>query len=170
MKVGETPVILVEVNNAQTKLPIDETRLIAAVRSVLTGEGIAQAHVSLAIVDAATMHELNRRHLSHDYPTDVLSFLLGQSDNQLEGEIIVSADEAALNAPKFHWSPEAELTLYVIHGALHLCGHDDLNEQAADVMRARECHWLVANGFAPPTEVRRASVPTSAHAASEARP
>jgi probable rRNA maturation factor len=137
----------VEVTNRQSRLPIDTARLADVVRSVLAGEGHSDAQVSLAIVDGPSMHELNRRHLAHDYPTDVLSFVLEQSDDLLEGEIIVSADEAMLNAPKYNLAPEAELTLYAIHGALHFCGYDDLDEEAAAVMRSRERHWLAAHGL-----------------------
>jgi probable rRNA maturation factor len=140
-------VIVVEVTNRQSRLPIDAARLAEVVRSVLVGEGRAEGQVSLAIVDGESMHELNRRHLAHDYPTDVLSFVLEQSDDLLEGEIIVSADEALLNAPRFDLAPEAELTLYAIHGALHLCGYDDLDEEAATLMRSRERHWLAAHGL-----------------------
>lgn len=162
--------IQVEVNNAQATLSIDEARLAGAVRSVLAGEGIARAQVSLAIVDAKTMHELNRRHLNHDYPTDVLSFLLEQSEDRLEGEIIVSADEAALNAPRFHWSPEAELTLYAVHGTLHLCGYDDLNTHAADIMRSRELHWLAENGLSPASEATLDGAVATTLGVSEERP
>lgn len=136
--------VVVEINNTQKALDIDETRLTEALRSVLEGENIRQAQVSLVVVGAGKMHELNRRHLAHDYPTDVLSFTLERTEERLEGEIIVSADEALLNAANYGWSAEAELTLYAIHGALHLCGYDDLDDDAAAVMHERERHWTVA--------------------------
>jgi len=139
-------VIRVDENWTCERTAIAEGRLAEAVRAVLQGEGIAAGEISVAVVDAATMHDLNRRHLAHDYPTDVLSFLLERAADSLEGEIIVSADEAALNAPKFGVSPESELLLYAIHGALHLCGYDDLEESAASVMRERERHWLAMLG------------------------
>jgi probable rRNA maturation factor len=142
-----TKLIRIELNNSQDRLAFDERRLKEAARAVLHGEGIDSGSVSLAVIDAGTMHELNRRHLEHDYPTDVLSFLLERRGAELEGEVIVSADEALLNAPRFGWLPEAELALYVIHGTLHLCGYDDLEESAADVMRTREDHWLTTLGY-----------------------
>jgi probable rRNA maturation factor len=140
-------VIRVEVNDSSGRQGIDRERLAEAVRAVLAGEGIAAGEVSLAIVDANTMHALNRRHLEHDYPTDVLSFLLERDGESLEGEIIVSVDEAALNAPKFGSTPEDELALYAIHGALHLCGYDDLSDDVALVMRERESYWLSRLGL-----------------------
>ena len=47
----------------------------------------------MAVVDDPTIHELNRRFLAHDYPTDVLSFVLEESAEALEGEIIVSTTQ-----------------------------------------------------------------------------
>jgi probable rRNA maturation factor len=142
-------VIRIELNNSQSSLTIDAERLREAVRRVLIGEGVAEGCVSLAVIDAATMHALNRKHLEHDYPTDVLSFLLDREGDTLDGEVIVSADEAILNAPRFGWPAEMELTLYAIHGTLHLCGYDDLEEAAAATMRNREDHWLAALGLGP---------------------
>ncbi len=87
-------VIQIDVTNEQTHLPIDAGRLRAAVAAVLAGEGRDAAVISVAVVDDATIHELNQRFLAHDYPTDVLSFVLEESAAGLEGEIIISADTA----------------------------------------------------------------------------
>ena len=54
----------------------------------------------------------------------MLSFVLEQGDG-LEGEVVVGAETALRAAPQFGWSPHDELLLYVIHGTLHLVGHDD---------------------------------------------
>jgi len=120
-----------------------------AVTMVLSDAGIQSADVSLAIVDDATMRQLNRRHLEHDFATDVLSFLLEHNGVWLEGEIIVSADTAAGSAGRFGWNTADELLLYVIHGALHLIGHDDQEPAALAVMRSRERHYLSQFGLSP---------------------
>ena len=83
------------------------------------------ARLSLAVVDDPTIHELNRRHLNHDWPTDVLSFVLEERDGHLEGEVILSADTAAAAATEVGWPAAAEQLLYVIHGMLHLVGYRD---------------------------------------------
>lgn len=142
--------IEVEVANEQDLLPIDEARLADAAQRVLSGEGVSNATISLAVVGDKAMHELNRRYLGHDYPTDVLSFVLEQSAERLEGEVIVSADTAIATAVRYGWSPIEELLLYVIHGCLHLSGYDDQTDDARTAMRQRERIYLAELGIEAP--------------------
>jgi probable rRNA maturation factor len=132
----------IAIANQHPDLKIDTRRLRATVKDVLTGEGIESGEISLAVVDDPTIHDLNRRWLDHDEPTDVLSFVLEQEGTSLEGEIIVSADTARARAGEFGWSVEAELALYVIHGALHLAGYDDKEPTVRAKMREREQFYL----------------------------
>src|SRR5690606_2989279 len=109
-------------------------------RKTLADEQVAACQISIAFVDHATMHELNRRHLDHDESTDVLSFLFEEPNppqlpaqsakrgagKLLDGELIICADMARDQAPNFGWQEGDEMALYLIHGLLHLCGYDDL--------------------------------------------
>jgi probable rRNA maturation factor len=142
--------IEIAVANEQSSLVIRESRLIEAVRAIFTDANITQAAVSIAIVDDATMHDLNRRFLDHDYPTDVLSFVLEQTDTALDGEIIVSADYALRSAHEYRWSGDDELLLYVIHGALHLIGHDDQDPESKAKMQEQERRYLAKFNVTPP--------------------
>jgi probable rRNA maturation factor len=72
----------------------------------------------------------------------VLSFLLDSGPGWLDGEIIISADTAATQAPQYGSSAEAELLLYVIHGALHLVGYDDTTATERKRMLARQRRYL----------------------------
>lgn len=132
----------VEVCDEQEVADVDADRLAAAVRRVLAGEGIRRAEVSVAVVDNAQIHQLNRQYLNHDYPTDVLSFVLSEPGEPLEGEVIVSAEMAQQRAAEFGWGWADELLLYAVHGTLHLCGHDDHNDADRQVMRQRESLYL----------------------------
>lgn len=129
--------------------PLDEARLKKAVRAVLKDAGIENGEISIAVVDNAEMHVLNRKYLDHDYPTDVLSFVLDEEDGRLDGEIIVSSDYAAREARTFDWSTDDEILLYVIHGSLHLIGHDDQGEASKAVMRQAEQDYLALFGLTP---------------------
>ncbi|MFO0817508.1 MAG: rRNA maturation RNase YbeY [Pirellulales bacterium] len=148
---SKTNPLKVAINNAQTSLPVARKRVIEAVRAILKGEGVERGEVSIAIVDDPTIHRLNRQYLAHDYPTDVLSFVLDSSDEprSLEGEVIVSADTAIRSAESYGWQAEDELLLYVVHGTLHLAGYDDLEPDLQRQMRDRERHYLAQFGLTP---------------------
>ena len=56
--------LIIEINNAQTHIaPLDRADLIKIAQRVLHAEGIAAAEISIALVDNAMIHEINRRHL-----------------------------------------------------------------------------------------------------------
>src|SRR5436190_15533644 len=117
------------------------------VRMVLDGEGIADAEISLAFVDNPTIHQLNKRYLNHDEPTDVLSFPLSDpSAKKLAGELVIGVEVAQAQAAERGHDIQAELALYVIHGLLHLCGYDDKTDEAARAMRQKERHYLTQLG------------------------
>lgn len=129
--------------------PLDQARLKKAVRSVLQDAGYNNGEISIAVVDDAEMHALNRKYLDHDYPTDVLSFVLEEEDGRLDGEIIVSSDYAAREAEIYKWTAEDEILLYVIHGSLHLVGYDDLDAVSKKLMREQERKHLLSFGLVP---------------------
>jgi probable rRNA maturation factor len=143
------------VANEQAGLAIDESRLVAAVRAVLAGSDYQSANISIAVVDDPTIHELNNQYLEHDFPTDVLSFVLDDSANALDGEVIVSADTAIREAGTAGWSAEDELLLYVIHGTLHLIGHDDHEPSDQAEMVAAEASCLKQLGLELPKDRSR---------------
>lgn len=139
----------IAIANEQTLHAVNEDRLRCAVRAILADESGRSAKVSVAIVDDATIHRLNREFLQHDCPTDVLSFVLDETETTLEGEVIASAGTAAESAACYGWTTDDELLLYVIHGTLHLVGYDDQQPQALAEMRARERHYLARFGLNP---------------------
>jgi probable rRNA maturation factor len=141
--------IRIDISDEQSAVQVDEARLRKAVDLVLADAGINQGSVSLALVDDPTIHELNNRFLSHDEPTDVLSFALEQRPGYLEGEIIVSGDTAVSSGSRFGWLAGDELLLYVIHGTLHLVGYDDLDPVSQAEMRLKEREYLGRFGLTP---------------------
>ena len=127
---------------------VDRRRVREIVRAVLDGEGIADAEISLAFVDSPTIHTLNKRYLDHDEPTDVLSFPLSEPNaKKLAGELVIGVEVAQAQAMERGHDVQQELALYVIHGLLHLCGHDDATEADAAAMRERERYYLTELGL-----------------------
>jgi probable rRNA maturation factor len=133
----------VKIASPQELVPLDYAALRAAARAVLEGENIPAASLSLAFVDNPTIHRLNKQFLDHDEPTDVLSFpMSGHGAKTLEGELVIGVEVAQAEATERGHSVNDELTLYVLHGTLHLCGFDDTTPAARKEMRARERHYL----------------------------
>jgi probable rRNA maturation factor len=140
----------IAVTNRQRRSRVNSVALKAAVAAVLQGEGITTADVSIAVVNDTAIHEINKQFLKHDEPTDVISFVLDQKGQSIDGEIVISGDTAAAAAKEIGWSAQDEMLLYVIHGALHLVGYDDLKPAARRQMRSREQHYLAKLGVKTP--------------------
>lgn len=128
----------IDITHEHPTARFDEAPLRRAIEFILGQAELSEATISVAIVDDPQIHEINRKYLTHDYPTDVISFVLEADDERLDGEVIVSADTAATVAARLGWPVEHELLLYVVHGMLHLVGYDDLDPESLSEMRARE--------------------------------
>ncbi|MBK9119688.1 MAG: rRNA maturation RNase YbeY [Phycisphaerales bacterium] len=118
-----------------------------AARHVANAEGFCSGELSIAVVGARAMATLHARFLGLPGPTDVITFDLG-TDRQrgvLDGEVVVCRDVAARAVPAAQRTAQAvaaELTLYVVHGVLHLAGYDDQSPQDYAAMHAREDELL----------------------------
>ncbi len=134
--------IRIDVAVEHEPFPVDADRLADAVRRILRDHGKRRGSVSLAVVDDAAIHDVNRRFLSHDEPTDVISFVLEDEGTLMEGEIVLGVETALRTARELNVAPEDELLLYAIHGALHLAGYDDLSPEPRRAMRAKERDYL----------------------------
>lgn len=170
------PQYTVEITESCVPPVADHAFLDEVIRRVLTEQQIDVATISLALVGDAEIHAVNRDFLGHDWPTDVISFRLNDTaepdwpqrtngvpcsdrdspdlDGAIEksvinGELVVSTETAEREATAHGWSLQAELVLYVVHGLLHLCGFDDLTDEARPVMRSRERDLLAIWGFSP---------------------
>lgn len=128
----------IDITHEHPTAQFDESPLRSAVECVLRRAELREATISVAIVDDARIHQINREFLQHDYPTDVISFVLEAGEGTLDGEIVVSADTAATVAARLDWPVEHELLLYVVHGMLHLVGYDDLEPAKQAEMRTQE--------------------------------
>jgi probable rRNA maturation factor len=123
--------------------PLEFQQLKEAARTVLEGEGVRACKVTLAFVDNAHIHRLNKQFLEHDEPTDVLTFPYTDPDAKtLEGEVVIGYEVAKENATDRGHDVNLELLLYVIHGCLHLCGYEDADKATVAEMRAKERAYL----------------------------
>lgn len=140
--------IRISVASPQEVVALDYAALKTAARSVLEGEGIAEAKVTLAFVDNAHIHRLNKQFLDHDEPTDVLTFpYSAPGAKKLEGEVVIGAEIAREYAADRGHEIGLELVLYVVHGCLHLCGYTDTDDTSAAEMRVKEREYLTKLGL-----------------------
>jgi probable rRNA maturation factor len=100
--------------------------------------------IGIYLVGSREMAQLNQTFLNHSGSTDVITFPYTdlKRDHLLQGEIFVSVDDAMQQAHVFRTSWQAELVRYVLHGILHLQGHDDLKPAARRLMKREEDRLL----------------------------
>ena len=125
--------------------------------AALLSQGVAgPCELSVTFVDPDEMAELNRRHMHAEGPTDVLSFPIdgdatigpgahGGTDDPpplLLGDVVICPAVAATNAPDHAGSYDDEIALLIVHGILHLLGHDHADPDESAVMQARERELL----------------------------
>ena len=122
----------------------DSARFHQAAEWIANRYKLTSLTASISVVDDSTIHRLNREHLDHDWPTDVISFVFDCEDGRIDGEIIASLDTAARLAQQAAWPTADELLLYIIHGLLHLAGLDDIADEDRQQMRQAERDCLIA--------------------------
>ena len=98
--------------------------------------------LTIVLTDDAQLRTLNRDYLDVDAPTDVLSFPSDQTDPESGlrylGDILVSMERAAAQSAAAGHALEAEVQLLVVHGVLHLLGHDHAEpEEKAQMWKAQ---------------------------------
>lgn len=130
----------VTIANLQKRLPVPRRRVERLVARILRGERRPRAQVQVAFVDDRTIRAANRRHLGHDYATDVLAY--PDAAPGVLGEVVVSAPYALAEARRRRIAPEEELLRYVAHGLLHLLGYDDHAPAARRRMWAKQEGYL----------------------------
>jgi len=134
------------------------TRLLRQIALALLAEHFrgGQFEICVHLIAAPEMTALNKRFLRHQGSTDVITFdyaeMAGQASRSardrrdarhvLAGEIFICLDDAVAQARQFRTTWQKELTRYVIHGLLHLSGHDDRRPVTRRKMKREENLFL----------------------------
>ena len=121
----------------------DRRLLVRRARRILRALDHTRSELSIALVDDPSIAELNRDHRAISGPTDVLSFSLFEGDHAgyrgaMLGDVVISVDTAARQARRRRHTLDDEVARLLIHGVLHLLGHDHAESDEARVMRAEE--------------------------------
>ncbi len=110
--------------------------------------------VTISFVSNERIHELNKEYRGMDKPTDVLSFECDNvpfDDEDVDdveeyelGDVIIATDIALAQTEEFGTTFEEEVSLLTVHGLLHLCGYDHIEDEEAEIMEALEQSLLTA--------------------------
>lgn len=110
--------------------------------------------VTISFVSNERIHELNKEYRGMDKPTDVLSFECDNvpfDDEDVDdveeyelGDVIIATDVALAQTEEFGTTFEEEVSLLTVHGLLHLCGYDHIEDEEAEIMEALEQSLLTA--------------------------
>lgn len=130
---------------------VDPAALRRAAEATLAQQGVTDpVELTLWVSDDATLQTWNRRFRGVDAPTDVLSFPSGERDPETGavylGDVLISYPRAAAQAEAGGHAVGDELTLLVVHGVLHLLGHDHATPEEKARMWAAQREVLRALG------------------------
>jgi len=127
----------------ESEFTVPRDLLERATRAALKHQAVSSAsELTIVLTDDARLKELNRDYLGIDAPTDVLSFPASETDPQTGaryiGDILISIPRAQGQATAAGHPLESEVQLLVVHGVLHLLGHDHANpEEKARMWKAQ---------------------------------
>jgi probable rRNA maturation factor len=118
--------LAIDISSSVRRLSVSRARVKEAAVAALKAERAKDAMLSITFVGRAAMSQLNRRYLGHHGPTDVISFGLGRVGQRgaVVGDVYICAEIARENARRQGISAGEELLRLVVHGTLHVLGHD----------------------------------------------
>ena len=149
--------VTVVVSDEQNDVSVDASRWAALAEAVLASEG-RRGELTLTFVDRDEIAALNAEHMGVGGVTDVLSFPLDAASDAdlalhgpvLLGDVVVCPAVAAESAPDHAGTLDDELALLVVHGVLHVLGHDHAETAETAAMRARELDHLMRHHWHGP--------------------
>ena len=138
--------------NVESSFPFPEKLLERAAQATLTHESESlDCELSIVLTDDSRLQELNRNYLGIDAPTDVLSFPASEMDPETGGryigDILISIPRAQSQADAAGHPLESEVQLLVVHGVLHLLGHDHADAEEKSRMWKAQAETLTALGL-----------------------
>ena len=140
--------VLWELETKEDATLVEKTR--AWGELLLDASGCEERSLSIVLCDDPRIHELNRQWRGVDGPTDVLSFPMDEGEfldagDALAplGDVVISIETAARQAPKHDYSTEEELRYLLVHGLCHLLGFDHGEQGEAIDMRDMESRLLM---------------------------
>lgn len=125
------------------KLPVTHNNVRELVSKVMDGEDCQFNEIIVNFVDNRAIKKLNKKHLKHDYFTDIITFPYNdKSTKNIEGEIFISLNTVKENGKFYGSGYKLELSRVIIHGSLHLTGYSDKTKKEKELIRNKENFYL----------------------------
>jgi len=134
--------LTVDVAADGVRLPLSRARVSQVARDALRSERVKDALVSITFLDRRAIARLNTTHLGHIGATDVISFgfVRATPRDPVIGDIYICPDVGRENAKARRAPVREEIARLVVHGVLHVLGHDhpDERRESSDMWRRQE--------------------------------
>jgi probable rRNA maturation factor len=143
----------VYLSNATRRSGLDFAAIERSISTLLAAIGESESSISVSFVRDRKIRELNRTYRGMDKATDVLSFPLVEPGDRypgaerLLGDVVISVDTAERQAADYDAPVAREVQRLLIHGVLHLLGHDHLEPAERSAMEAEERRLADAIGM-----------------------
>jgi probable rRNA maturation factor len=131
----------IQIDNTQQLVDILDESVKTVVALTLQSEGVSCDEVAIHFVDEKTLCDLHEQFFDDPSPTDCITLPIDPPNTKpycLLGEVFVSPQAAIDYTKSKQLDLYEEITLYVVHGILHLLGYDDVQEEDRIAMRAAE--------------------------------
>lgn len=147
---------MIHYRNDVARSGVDGRALVAAARRLLAALGEAGSALSLRLVSDRAIRSINRAHRGKDAATDVLSFPLADgpaapfdraAPERLLGDVVISVETARRQAREYDAPLQDEIYRLLIHGVLHVVGHDHHQAEERRVMVSEERRLAAAIGL-----------------------
>ena len=112
------------------------------ISQTIENEGYKEGEILFIFTSDEYLLQINRRYLTHDTYTDIITFSESDNTEIISGEIFISLDRVLDNAKKFEVSPTKELARVLVHGILHLVGYNDKTVKEKKIMRTKEDYYI----------------------------
>lgn len=112
------------------------------IKVILYDEKTVCGTINIRFCDDKEIKIYNKKYLSHNYETDILTFYYENDVNSIDSDILISTETIKRNSIKYKSGFKNELLRVIIHGVLHLCGYNDSTVMQKVKMREKENSYL----------------------------
>lgn len=120
---------------------VDSIAIESRIKNLLKKEGRKLGEINITFTSNQRILEINKKFLDHSYYTDIITFNYSVR-NVISGDLLISVDQVGINARKYKFDFNQELSRVILHGVLHLVGFNDSNDEEIRIMRKKEDTYL----------------------------